>query len=116
MLELYEKDELIKYVSSEMILVPLCTSFLAFVLQTWRDSQNNRNMSIGLIILLVLNFIHLVSLVVFIFIYMERGFAIGLLCFLVFIIYVLVQNVLRFTDKEKVMKTSEKVSFPPHKI
>lgn len=116
LLELHEKDELINYISTEMILMPLISSFMAFVLRAWRDSQNHRRMSIGFVILLVLNFFHLGSLVVFIFIYLERGFAIGLLCLLVFIMYCLVQYVLRFTYKEKAMKISEKITFPPHKI
>ena len=99
-----------------MILAPLCTSFLAFIARAWRDSQNNRRMSLGFKILLALNTFHIVSLVIFMFIYLARAFALGLLAVVVFILYALVQYVLRFTYKEKAMKISEKISFPPHKL
>ena len=73
-------------------------------------------MSTGFKILLTLNIFHLGCLVVFMFIYLKRSSAISLLCILVFILYVLVQYVLRLTYKDKAMKISEKVSFPPHKL
>jgi len=114
--ELKEKNLCINYVAYEMILTPLCTSFIALVARMWRDSQNSRPMSIGQRILLVLNLIHLVCLVVFIFIFMEKGLAYVLIFSLSFCIYSLVQYVTRFKYRERAMKISETVKFPPHKI
>ena len=89
-IEVYDKNACINYISTELILTPLCTSMIAFGARAWRDSSNNRQMSTGFKILLGLNLFHLVCLVIFMFIYLERSFAIGLLCIMIFILYSLV--------------------------
>ena len=99
-----------------MIIAPLCTSIFAFGARVWRDSHNNRKTSIGFFFLLTLIIIHLASLVIFMFIYLERLIAIGLSCVIAFILYALLQYVLRYTYKDKAIKISDKILIQPHKL
>mmetsp|Transcript_19871 Transcript_19871/g.24568 ORF Transcript_19871/g.24568 Transcript_19871/m.24568 type:complete len:477 (+) Transcript_19871:2061-3491(+) len=114
--ELYEKNAAILYVGEGMIVVPLITSLLAFVARAYRDTMNGRRMTIGFKVLLALNSFHILCFVIFTFIYLERRLAIIILILLIFAIFGLTQYVLRFRYKDKVLKVSEKISFPPHKL